>query len=78
MKKKLFFLCALFIIAISFSSCEGLLENCENCRYIVYVDGTPDPGLTYGEAEYCNAELLTLKAASPIVVGNKTTKFECD
>lgn len=78
MKKKLLFLGTLIIIAISFSSCEELLDNCETCRYNVYEDGVLNASLTYGEAEYCGADLIAKKAALDVSVGNKTTKFECD
>jgi len=77
MKKKLLYLAAFFLLAISFTACEDLL-NCETCRYNIYVDGVLDPALTYSEAEYCGAELAGLKAAPDIVVVNRVTKFECD
>ena len=77
MKKKLLFLIAFLLLAVSFTACEDLL-NCETCRYNTYVSGVKDPALTYGEAEYCGAELATLKALDDVVVGNNVTKFECN
>lgn len=81
MKKKLLYLAA-FIFAVSlFHSCEGALENCQTCRYNVYVnDVYTDSQL---EAEYCGADLIARKAAPDVSVeappGTFTvTKFECD
>ena len=80
MKKKFFYLAALILIAISFTSCKDII-NCENCRYNVYVNDV----FSYSEfeAEYCGADLVARKAAPDVVIGQGTatvtaTKFECD
>lgn len=76
MKKKIFYLGALLLIAISFHSCEAIKDNCKQCRYNVYVDGA----FSYSEfeAEYCGTDLITRQAAPDVVVDNTVTKFECD
>ena len=66
------------MIAVSFSSCEGLLDDCEVCRYNVYEDGIKNDNLTYGELEYCDTDLIARKAAPDITVGTTVTRFECD
>lgn len=76
MKRKLIYLGAFLLISFSFTSCEALKENCKQCRYNTYVDGS----YSYSEfeAEYCGTDLITRQAAIDVVVGSSVTKFECD
>ncbi|MBS0011710.1 MAG: hypothetical protein KFF49_09895 [Bacteroidales bacterium] len=81
MKKKIFFFSVYLALAAGLTSCEGMLENCETCRYNVYVNDV----LSYSEmeAEYCGADLITRKSAPDVITGEGTahetvTKFECD
>ena len=82
MKKKVLIFASFLLLAAGLTSCEGLLDDCETCRYNVY---DKDMNLLYSEleAEYCGAELIAKKAAPDVVTGEgtdneKTTKFECD
>ena len=75
-KRRLAFFAACLLIAFSFGACEELLDDCETCRYNVYVDGV----FSYSEleGEYCGADLIAKKAAPDVTVGTTVTKFECD
>lgn len=81
MKKTLLYLGAFMLTASMFTSCEEVLENCDTCRYNIYVnDAFVRSEL---EAEYCGADLIARKAAPDVTVENPpgtftVTKFECD
>lgn len=81
MKKKVLFFAAFLVIAAGITSCEKILENCEICRYNVYINGV----FSYSEleAEYCGSDLVARKAAPDVITGEGSdhetvTKFECD
>lgn len=76
MKKRLLYAVALLVIATAFTGCEGLLNNCKICRLNTYEDGVLIQSLN--EAEYCDADLISIQA-QPAEYGDGTvTKWECD
>lgn len=76
MKKKILFVAGLLCMAVSFHSCDEL-SNCEICRKVTTDNSTGAIIDESSEAEYCDAELIGIKATPPATVLNKTTKWEC-
>ncbi len=66
---------ALLVIAVAFHSCEGFLGNCKPCSYNTYEDGVLIN--SQDDAVYCDNELLTIEATTPIVDGNLEYKWFC-
>jgi len=75
MKRKLFFAASLILIACSFTACELLGGNCEICQRVSYEGG--DIIATGDETEFCDEDLLAIKAIGPTTVGGVTTQWEC-
>ena len=75
MKKKIFYILSLLIIASLFTRCEGF-GNCKVCRLNTYEDGNLI--LSASEAEYCDAELIGIQARPDIINGSTVSKWECD
>jgi hypothetical protein len=69
----------LFMIFISLSlfiSDCSLFGDCASCSLVTLVDGietSRTPGVPY-----CNEKLDEKRNASPVVIGNRTTYWECD
>lgn len=78
MKKKLFYLASVIIIAASFNGCEGL-NNCKTCSLNTY-DSNGDLISKVKEAEYCDAKLVTIQATPDYTdpVTGTTTKWVCN
>lgn len=75
MKRKLLFGVTFLFMAWAFTSCEAL-SDCEFCQYVTYENGSV---ITTGtKSEYCGADLLSRKTKPDVIVGDLTTKFECD
>ena len=73
--KKFLYAAALLIITGSFTSCELLDDGCQICQTVTYENGNP---IAWGtEAEYCDKELLAIKAIPPSTAGATTTRWEC-
>lgn len=75
MKKKILFAAGLLCMLISFHSCE--LSNCQVCNQVKYDNQSGDVISEGTEAEYCDGELLAIKATPDVPIGNTTTKWEC-
>ena len=75
MYKKLVFGLFLAMVSISFTGCEGILDNCKVCSLNTYEDGVLSSSTS--ETEYCGAELATILATKDVVDGNLVTKWEC-
>lgn len=76
MKKFIFFITYLVILAFSVTSCETLMKDCKNCRKVYYSGTTrdhEDPSV-----QYCGTDLIAIQAKSPVVQGSLTVKYECD
>jgi hypothetical protein len=75
MKRKLFYAAGLLLIACSFKACDLIGGNCQICQTVSYENGNP---IAWGpEAEYCDNELITIKATPPTTTGGVTTQWEC-
>jgi hypothetical protein len=75
MKMKLFYIACLLLIACSFTSCDILGDGCQTCQTVSYANGNP---IAWGaEAEYCDQELLAIKAIAPTTYNGVTTQWEC-
>jgi hypothetical protein len=73
MKKKLFYAVGLLLITITFTSCE--MGSCQTCQTVSYENGNP---IAWGnEAQYCDDELLAIKAIGPSTDNGVTTRWEC-
>jgi len=73
--KKILYAAALILITCTFSSCEILGGGCQVCQTVSYDHGNP---LARGtEAEYCDEELVAIKALPPSTSGGVTTYWEC-
>ena len=76
MKRKILYATGLILMAVSLNSCEDLFPNCELCKTVTYENGNV---VSEGsETEYCGANLITIKATPPVVIGNRTTQWECN
>lgn len=76
MKRKLKTGLLIIGVALMFSSCEELFEDCQICRQVTYEGGVVVSERQ--ESEYCGTELATILATPPVTVGNTTTRWECD
>jgi hypothetical protein len=75
MKRKLLYAAGFILIALSFTSCEGL-KNCKICQQNTYNSG--GSLLTEGsETEYCDAALVRIQATPDVTVLGITTKWVC-
>lgn len=75
MKRKLIIASGLFLMALSFHSCDQL-KSCQTCQQNTY--NSSGDILTEGSpVEYCDAELIKVKAIPPATVGGVTTKYVC-
>lgn len=76
MMKRIFLYTAGFILmSCSLTGCEIFGSGCETCQTVSYENGQP---IAYGnEAEYCDEDLLAIKAIAPTTVNGVTTKWEC-
>ena len=65
-----------FLLILTFigPSCEQL-EDCKNCKLVVYEDGVKVSETT--PTNYCGEELTAKEDAEPVVVGNKRSVYEC-
>jgi len=75
MKKKLAYAAGLLVIVCSFTACDMIGGNCQVCQLNSYEDNILIA--TVREAEYCDDELLAIKAIPPETSGGVTTKWEC-
>ena len=76
MKRKILFVIGLICMTISFHSSDEL-SNCEVCQQNIYDNQTGSLVTEGNEAEYCDAELIAIKAIADVNVGGKTTNWEC-
>jgi hypothetical protein len=76
MKKKIFYLLCLVVIACSINSCDALSKNCKNCKIVYYYGTVRDH--EDSAAQYCGADLVSIQAQLPNTTGNVTTKWECN
>jgi len=77
MKRKLMYLAGLILVSCSFTSCELLSGNCEVCA-LVSRDSYGNFISSQAETEYCDEELLAIKAIGPVTTGGVTTGYECN
>ncbi len=75
MKRKLLYIAGLLFITCSFTSCDLLGDGCQVCQTVSYENGNP---IAWGtEAEYCDQELVAIKAIAPTTYNGVTTRWEC-
>lgn len=75
MKRKILYATGFVLMAVSLNSCEGLFESCKLCKTVTYENNNV---VSEGsETEYCGANLITIEATPPVVLGGRTTKWEC-
>jgi len=75
MKRKLLYIACLLVVTCSFTSCDLLGDGCQICQTVSYENGNP---IAWGtEAEYCDQELLAIKAIAPTTYNGVTTRWEC-
>jgi hypothetical protein len=77
MKRKLLYAAGFILITCTFNACDLLSGNCEVCS-LVSRDSYGNITASNNEAEYCDEELLAIKAISPTTVGGITTGWECN
>lgn len=75
MNKKLIFGLFLTAIALSFTGCEGMLDDCKVCSINTYDNGILINSTD--ETEYCGVELAGILAKPDVVDGNLVSKWEC-
>ena len=60
--------------ALTLNSCE-LLGDCSTCSQVTYESGSEvasTPGISY-----CGDELEEKESADPVIIGNRSTYWEC-
>lgn len=76
MKRRVFYAVVLVLMAVSFNSCEELLEDCEMCELVKYINGVEDDRGT--PIEYCGLVLEQKKLLGDIPLGtNIIGRWEC-
>ena len=76
MKRKLAYAAGLLLVACTFTACDMLGGGCQTCQLVSYEnDHLIDPGIP---AEYCDDELLAIKATRPSTINGVTTQWECN
>ncbi len=74
--KKIFRLTGLLLIlAFTGPSCE-LLDDCKECKLVVYEDGVKVSETT--GTTYCGEDLTAKEDADPVIVGNRRSVYECE
>ena len=76
MKRKIIAGIFLTLLATAFTGCEGLLDNCKVCSLNTYENDVLI--LSQNEADYCDAELISIQAQSPQYIGNTVILWECN
>ncbi len=74
MKKRLHAVLFLVFLAIVIPSCE-LFDDCKNCSLVTYIDGEYEEETT--SVLYCGDELEEKEDASPVIIDNRKTQWEC-
>ncbi|HUW92362.1 MAG TPA: hypothetical protein VMV74_04290 [Bacteroidales bacterium] len=75
MKRKLLYAAGFIMLTCSFNACELLGGNCKTCQTVSYENDYP---IAYGnESQFCDEELLAIKAIPPSTSGGVTTQWEC-
>jgi hypothetical protein len=66
----------IFIALSLFASDCSLFGNCATCSLVTLVDGI-ETSRTSG-VTYCDEELDEKRNADPVVIGNRTTYWDCN
>ncbi len=75
MKRKIAYAAGVLLITCTFTACDLLGGSCQVCQTVSYENNNP---ISYGtEAEYCDNDLLTIKATPPSTINGVTTQWEC-
>ncbi|MCA1757302.1 MAG: hypothetical protein LC649_07590 [Bacteroidales bacterium] len=75
MNKKLMFGLFLTAVSVSFTGCEGLLDDCKVCSINTYEDDLLIHSTD--ETEYCGAQLAIILSTPEEVDGNLVSRWEC-
>jgi len=76
MKRKLAFAAGLLLVACTFTACDMLGGSCQTCQTVSYENGNP---IAWGiPADYCDDELVAIKATPPSTTNGVTTQWECN
>ncbi|MCK7532159.1 MAG: hypothetical protein MZV63_14590 [Marinilabiliales bacterium] len=76
MKRRVFYAVVLILMAVSFTACEELLEECKMCELVKYVNNVEDD--RGDPIEYCGATLAAKEALGTYDIGiNVTAKWDC-
>jgi hypothetical protein len=76
MKRKVFYIISLILIACTFTACDIIGSDCQVCRYASYDSGSGQTTYT-DEVEYCGTELAAMKATKPVTQNGVTTSVQC-
>lgn len=75
MKKLIRLGAVLFVLAAIGPSCE-MQDDCKTCKLVVYENGSKISETT--GTSYCGDDLADKENANPVVVGNRTSVYECE
>lgn len=76
MKRKLAYSAGLLLVACTFTACDMLGGSCQTCQTVSYENGNP---IAWGiPADYCDDELVAIKATPPSTTNGVTTQWECN
>jgi hypothetical protein len=75
MKKRIFYLACLILLASVATSCGKLAGDCKNCKKVYYIGTIWDHDDS--ETQYCGTDLIAIEATGPQTVGSYTVKWEC-
>ena len=76
MKRKLAYFAGLLLVACTFTACDMVGGSCQTCQTVSYENGNP---IAWGiPADYCDDELVAIKATPPSTTNGVTTQWECN
>jgi hypothetical protein len=75
MKRKIIYASVFIFMVVAFGSCNSL-KNCNVCSQNTY-DSNQTLITAGSETEYCDADLVKIKATPPVTVLGVTTKWVC-
>ncbi len=75
MKRKLLYVAGFVFMLLAVDSCDTL-KNCKVCAQNTY-DNSNALITSGSETDYCDAELIKIKATPPVTVLGVTTKWVC-
>lgn len=78
MKRKLILAAGFILMTCAFTACDLLNGNCQVCAIVSRNATTGAFISSEAETEYCDEDLIAIKATPPVTTGGVTTGYECN